>query len=173
MALWRDIAGYDGLYQVSSDGRVKSLPHFVNNGRGCYQTKEKILKPGKRVRNKCIYKFVVLSNGKNIERFSVHRLVAQAFLENPNGFDEINHKDKNTENNRVENLEWCDHAYNVNYSKAKKVLQFDFDGTLLATYSSIVVAAQMTGISRTAINNSLCGWSKSAGGYIWKYETEE
>ena len=103
--------------------------------------KKRYLNPAKEAETSAFYKFVVLSNGKNIERFSVHRLVAQAFLENPNGFDEINHKDKNTENNRVENLEWCDHAYNVNYSKAKKVLQFDFDGTLLATYSSIVVAA--------------------------------
>lgn len=135
--------------------------------------KKRYLNPAKEAETSAFINLSFLSNGKNIERFSVHRLVAQAFLENPNGFDEINHKDKNTENNRVENLEWCDHAYNVNYSKAKKVLQFDFDGTLLATYSSIVVAAQMTGISRTAINNSLCGWSKSAGGYIWKYETEE
>lgn len=48
MALWRDIAGYDGLYQVSSDGRVKSLPHFVDNGRGCYQTKKRYLNPVKK-----------------------------------------------------------------------------------------------------------------------------
>ena len=173
MARWKDIAGYEGLYQVSDDGRVKSLPREKCNGRGCYRTKERILRPGKRGRDGLLYQFVVLSDGETVSHHSVHRLVADAFLENQEMFPEVNHKDKNTMNNCASNLEWCTRGYNINYSKAKRVSQFNNCGEKLAEYQSIVVASEITGISRTAINNNLKNWSKTAGGYIWKYEQEE
>lgn len=173
MALWKNIAGYEGLYQVSDDGQVKSLPRIKCNGRGYYQTKEKILHPGKRGRDGLLYQFVVLSDGEAVSHISVHRLVADAFLENAEKLPEVNHKDKNTMNNCVSNLEWCTREYNINYSKAKRVSQFSLLGEKIAEYQSIVVASEITGISRTAINNNLRNWSKTAGGYIWKYEQEE
>jgi hypothetical protein len=68
----------------------------------------------------------------------------------------------------VDNLEWCDHQYNIDYSKSKRVEQYAGDEKV-AEYKSISTASEMTGISRTSINNVLCGWSRTAGGYGWKY----
>lgn len=169
MALWKDVPGYEGLYQVSDSGEVRSLSKLSYNGRGWGLRKQKLLKPGHREGN---YLFVVLSNGKNVKHEAVHRLVAMAFLENPKGLPEVNHKDEDPQNNTVENLEWCSRQYNIDYSKSKKVSQFTKTLEKVAEYKSIANAAELTGISRRAINNNLCGWSKSAGGYIWKYETE-
>ena len=166
MALWKDVTGYEGKYLVSDEGEVMSLPRR-------FRTKAKILKPGKRGRGETLYSFVVLSDGENVEHLAVHRLVATAFLENPMGLPEVNHKDENPLNNCVENLEWCSRQYNIEYSKAKRVMQSTMDGEKIAEYKSVSVASQMTGIKRTAINNALTGWSKTAGGYIWNYIKEE
>ena len=170
MALWREVAGYEGLYAVSDEGEVVSLPRVLSNGRGTFKTTGKALKQGTRAGK---YKFVHLSKG-NVQRcVSVHRLVAMAFLGNSENLPEVNHKDENPSNNRVENLEWCSRQYNIDYSKSKKVSQYTLDGEKVAEYKSISHAADITGISRRAINNALSGWSKSAGKYTWKYEEEE
>ena len=117
MALWREVAGYEGLYAVSDEGEVVSLPRVLSNGRGTFKTTGKALKQGTRAGK---YKFVHLSKG-NVQRcVSVHRLVAMAFLGNPENLPEVNHKDENPSNNRVENLEWCSRQYNIDYSKSKK-----------------------------------------------------
>lgn len=167
MATWKHVVGYEGLYLVSDEGDVMSLPRANGN------RKRKLLKPGKRGKGNLLYQFVVLSNGVETKKVSVHRIVAEAFLPNPNKLPEVNHKDENPLNNRVENLEWCSRQYNIEYSKAERISQYSLYGEKLAEYKSISVASAMTGISRTAINNSLTGWSKTAGGYAWKYEKEE
>ena len=103
---WRDIKGYEGKYQVSNLGRVKSLKDSKENYR------EKILSNSTDTRgysNVNLYK-----NGKR-KLFKVHRLVAEAFIDNSNSYPLVNHKDENKQNNRVENLEWCTHEYNINY----------------------------------------------------------
>ena len=110
--IWTDIKGYEGLYQVSNLGRVKSLPKFTYSR--CYPQlrKEKLLKPrftGKH-RN---YAQVRFNDGKS---YKVHRLVAQTFIPNPNNLPLVNHKDENTFNNCVDNLEWCTNQYNCQYS---------------------------------------------------------
>lgn len=168
MALWREIAGYEGLYLVSDRGEVYSLPKKVHNGRGVGTRKGKLLKPGKRGRNNLVYEFVRLTNQYGEKSHSVHRLVAEAFLEKPEGKNVVNHKDKNTLNNCVENLEWCDQQYNNEYGHNKKVAQY-FEGEKVAEYKSAVLASKMTGIARTSICNALKSWSKTAGGYQWKY----
>lgn len=173
MAIWKDVVGYEGIYQVSDDGRVKSLPRVRHNGRGIYQTKERILRPGKRGKGDLLYQFVLRRMAKQFLHHSVHRLVAEAFLENPEMLPEVNHKDQDTLNNCANNLEWCTRKYNINYSKAKRVSQYSLCGEKLAEYQSVVFASKITGISRTAINNNLKNWSKTAGGYIWKYEEGE
>ena len=158
MALWKDIAGYEGLYQISDEGEVLSLKH----------NPPKKMKLGLRGRDGLLYEFISLAkNGEN-KKFSVHRLVAEAFLKNPDKLPEINHKDENTLNNCVDNLEWCTHEYNINYSHSRRVEQYE-NGEKIAEYKSIVEAFRQTGISRTSINNALCGWSETAGGYSWKY----
>ena len=110
---WRPIVGYEGLYEVSSYGRVRSLDKYVKSKSKSYRLhKGKVLISEKNTRG---YLSVVLSyNGKH-KAITVHRLVAQAFIPNPNNLPEINHKDEDKTNNNVENLEWCDHKYNVNY----------------------------------------------------------
>lgn len=174
MALWKEVHGYEGLYLVSDDGRVMSLPRNVDNGRGTYVRDGTILKPGKRGRDGLLYEFVVLSDGNGtIEHKAVHRLVAEAFVKNPNGQTVVNHIDKNTLNNRADNLEWCDQQYNNEYGHNKAVEQWTIDGEKIAEYKSATYAATITGIRRTSIANVLNGWSKTAGGYIWRYSQNE
>lgn len=117
--IWKDIEGYEGKYQVSNYGRVKSVKRTARNGRGYRIVPEKILEG---VDNGHGYLQVNLSKDGKIEQPLVHRLVATAFLENPMGYKEINHRDENKENNRAENLEWCSRVYNLTYNgRAKKV----------------------------------------------------
>ena len=111
--IWKDIEGYEGLYEVSSYGRVRSLGQFVNHNYGGYAyRKGRILKPGLGSKK---YLSVTLSKNGIQKQYSVHRLVAQAFIPNINNLPIINHKDENKLNNCVDNLEWCDYKYNVNY----------------------------------------------------------
>lgn len=111
--IWKDIPGYEGKYQVSNTGRVRSL----NYGR---TGKIKVLKQGTKDNG---YKVVVIyKNGKR-KKYLVHRLVAQAFIPNPNNYPIINHKDENKTNNAVWNLEWCTYEYNVNYGNCKQKIK--------------------------------------------------
>lgn len=104
MEEWRDIDGYEGDYQVSSYGRVRSLKYG----------KEKLLKPQKHYKG---YRFVTLFKNGTRGKYKVHRLVAKAFIPNPNNYPVINHKDECKYNNHVQNLEWCTVLYNNTYNK--------------------------------------------------------
>lgn len=109
---WRDIEGYEGFYQVSNLGRVKSLARVVMRSDGKPNpVNEKILKYGMN-RDYCA---VVLCKDRKKKMYKVHRLVAMAFLSNPHNLPEVNHKDENKKNNCVDNLEWCTSKYNTNY----------------------------------------------------------
>lgn len=171
MTLWRDVKGYEGLYLVSDEGGVYSLPRRVSNGRGEYVRTGQMLKAGLRGRNGFRYEFVILSDGKTVSHKAVHRLVAEAFVDKPNGMDVINHIDKNTLNNRADNLEWCTQQYNNEYGHNKRVQQLDKRGNLVNEYKSLTFASESTGILRTAISNALTNRVKTAGGYIWKFAT--
>lgn len=103
--IWKDIPEYEGLYQVSNQGRVKSLYNFHN--KGVIYLKNNLTKTG--------YYQVSLSKHGNKQRFKVHRLVAMTFIPNPNKLPQINHKNEIKTDNRVENLEWCNQIYNCNY----------------------------------------------------------
>lgn len=122
--IWRDIDGYEGLYQVSNLGRVRSLDKGEKLPNGYRIRKGKILKPGL---NRYGYQFVYLYKDGKAKMHTVHKLVAQAFISNPQHFKEINHIDEVKTDNRASNLEWCDRSYNINFgsrneriSKAKK-----------------------------------------------------
>ena len=121
MEIWKDIEGFEGSYQVSNFGNVKSLPKlvYVSNPKftGYRQTKERLLKSGK---TKMGYKLVILRKDNKSKSVYVHRLVAKAFIPNPNNLPEVNHKDENPLNNDVNNLEWCTHSYNGNYGTVKQ-----------------------------------------------------
>ena len=112
--IWKDIEGYEGFYQVSNKGRVKSLKRKIcSNSNHKYNTlSEKLLKlsgGGKYIQ------VILCKDGKTSAKL-VHRLVAQAFIPNPNNYPVINHKDENKKNNDVRNLEWCTYKYNNEYN---------------------------------------------------------
>lgn len=121
---WRDIPGFEGLYKVSNTGKVKSLERKVKYKNGAIHiVNEKILKYQK---DRYGYLQLILCKEGIQKNMKVHRLVASAFIPNPNNLPEVNHKDENTSNNNVENLEYCDRIYNVNYGtgnerRAKKL----------------------------------------------------
>lgn len=111
--IWKNIENYEGLYQVSNLGKVKSLDRIINDIKG----KTYLLK-GKEIKfsqNNSGYVLVVLSKNKKSKTYLVHRLVAETFIPNPNNLPQVNHKNEIKSDNRVENLEWCSAKYNINY----------------------------------------------------------
>ena len=111
--VWKDIEGYEGMYQVSNLGRVKSLERYYVSCRGLTQLlHEKILK---QYIKKTGYVHIVLCKNGVHKTYLLHRIVASAFLPNPDNLPQINHKDENQLNNTVSNLEWCTSSYNINY----------------------------------------------------------
>lgn len=152
--IYKPIEGYEDLYEVSDEGNVRN------------KTTGRLLKPGRTNRG---YLFVNLCKD-GISKFkTIHRLVALAFLPNPNNYQQINHKDKNRSNNNVDNLEWCTNQYNVDYSISKPVNQYALDGRLLNTYKSTSEAERQTGVPHQNICYCCLGKRLSAGGFIWKF----
>ena len=175
--IWKDIDGYEGLYQISNLGRVKSLKYH-NNKFKLTVSREKILKP-------CIhsnYYCVILTKNKNHKNYSVHRLVAQAFIPNPKNLPCVNHKDENKLNNEVSNLEWCTYKYNSNYGigaeKAKTIAKINIINNSKAVqcvetgviYKSAAEAERLTGIRASSISQARNGKYKTAGGFHWKFK---
>ena len=167
---WKDIKGYEGIYQVSNLGRVKSLP---------VKSKTKYFKGGilKTSVDKVGYVCVSLSR----KTYKVHRLVAEAFIDNPYDYRCVNHKDEDKTNNRVDNLEWCTHKYNNNYgtrnkkisqNAGRRILQYDLEGNLIRVWDSISNASRYYGVKRWTICGCCAGRQKTSCGYIWRYDNE-
>lgn len=113
--IWKDIVGYEGMYSVSNKGRVRSLCRKIWNGYDFVVHQEQILKPNILHKG---YLQVTLNDSRKRKCMLVHRLVAIAFLPNPNNYDQINHIDGNKQNNNVENLEWCNNSMNQKHAYA-------------------------------------------------------
>ena len=167
--IWKPIKGYELLYEVSNFGRVKSL-RKTNNQYSEHVTHGS--SDGKHG-----YLKVKLKNETGNKTFQVHRLVAEAFIPNPNNLPQVNHKDENKKNNNVENLEWCDHLYNVNYGtrtkrsalhQGKPICQLK-DGIIVNRFNSIMEAERETGINSRNIWRVLKGIRKHTAGCGWKY----
>lgn len=163
---WRPVVGYEGLYEISNLGRVKSLCAGRNGNEIMIR---------KLVPDKDGYLTVCLKKRRKTSCFKVHRLVAQAFIQNIKNLPQINHKDENRQNNTVQNLEWCDCKYNNNYgtkpSKSfKPINKLAEDGTIIKSYSSVNDAAKDNDLEPSLISPVLTGRRKHAGGYRWEYQ---
>lgn len=179
--IWKDIKDYEGLYQVSNWGRVKSLNYL-------HHKKVAILKLYK---NRFGYMRVILQKDGIVKNYFVHRLVATAFLENPENLPQVNHKDEDKTNNFVGtpennykdgNLEWCDCKYNTNYGTgikrrsyktskklSKPVLQFTLDGIFIREWESTRECGR-NGFHQGHVWSCCVGKQKQHKGYIWKYK---
>lgn len=170
--IWKDILGYEGLYQVSNFGRVKSFKFG----------KERILKPGT---NKYGYLIVILCKNGKVKHFYVHRLVAEAFIPNTHNYPCVNHKDECKTNNNVNNLEWCTYTYNNNYGTKierisknrdtskyfKPILQYTLDGVFVREWKSIAEAGR-NGFNQGHITDCCRGVRKTHKGFIFKYKED-
>lgn len=174
--IWKDIKGYEGKYQVSNLGRVKSLPRYTGHG----MRKMRILKYGFNGG----YRQVVLCKNGKMKSQKIHRLVACAFLPNKDDTLVVNHKDGNKENNHVENLEWCTRQENVihsfkmglskvRYGKENKksipIYQYTLDGKFIKEWSNSREVTRETKMDYRNINSCCRGKIKTAYGFIWKY----
>ena len=174
MEVFKDIKGYDGLYQISNYGRVKSLKYG----------KEKILKL-------CLggdgyLKVQLWKKGKQ-KKYFVHRLVAEAFIPNQDNLPQVNHKDEVKTNNCVENLEWCTAKYNLDYNEGQKrraekningklsksVYQYTLNGNFIKEWSSTHEVERQLGYDDSNISRCCLGKRPTAYGYKWKYKAPE
>lgn len=180
--IWKDIEGYEGCYQVSNLGRVRSSDRYVKAGYGSESSVEgKILTPN----IKKGYESVGLCIDGSRKWFLVHRLVAMAFILNPNNYPVVHHIDEVKDNNKVENLEWCSYQYNNTYGNrlkgwghkvrkklSKSVIQYTMDGVFVKKWHSMIDAQREDGFNQGCISNCCRGVANSHKGYIWKYEED-
>ena len=164
--IYKDIQGYEGKYQISNLGNVYSL---ITN---------KILKPGLTLDG--YYQVNLYKNGVK-KHLYIHRLVAQSFLDNPNNYPIINHKDENPMNNIYSNLEWCDKKYNNNYGKckdkhaktvSKPINQYDLQDNFIKQWNSMKEVSETLKLSRGNICLCCQGIRNKTGGYRWRYLDE-
>lgn len=198
--IWKDIKftdtdgkeyDYTGYYQVSNLGNVRSLDRIDGSG---HKLKGRMLKQS-MVRE---YKHLGLTKDGITKKFRVHRLVAHMFIENPNGLPIVNHKDENKENNHVDNLEWCDHEYNMNYGTRSERASNKLKGRVFTEEWKQKIRDNHTDLSgdknprakkvicietgqvfttikeaqewcKGSVRQCLCGACKTAGGYHWQY----
>jgi hypothetical protein len=176
--IWKNIKGYEGKYQVSNLGRIKSLYRW--NGKAFYK-REHIMESYINNKNGYIY-IALMKNNKN-KNCRLHRLVAEAFIPNPENKPQVNHIDGDKTNNNANNLEWCTqsenelHAYNKGLAnsdnKKFKVFQYDMQGNLLNIYDSLQEASDKTGVHISKISyciNNKYKYRNKREKYVWKKE---
>lgn len=170
--IWKDVKGYEGLYQVSNLGRVKSFREGTKFGK----QKEYILKPW--LINSGYHVVMLYKEDRSKRKYQLHRLVAETFIENSENLPCINHKDENKINNNASNLEWCTYSYNNNYGTAREraiktrmkyIRQQNLDGKTLALYCSIDIACELLKCDKDTMEE----WCRIGygGGYLWRYSS--
>lgn len=182
MEIWKDIEGYENLYQVSNLGRIRSCGRICKTkGNSTQEKKAKVLVQEITIHGYCRVRLYD-NNGKS-KHYATHRLVAAAFIDETDRTKQINHKNEIKTDNRVENLEYCTQKENCNYGTrniriskinsdnniwAKAVIQKDKNGQIIKRYPSRLEASRVTGIDTGHIAKCCIGKRKSAGGYVWE-----
>lgn len=175
--IWKDIPNYQGLYQISNLGNIRSL---LNGSK-------RVLKPNPS--NCGYYKVELYNNGKS-KVFYIHRLVANSFIPNPDNKKQVNHIDGDKSHNCVDNLEWVTpsenqkHAFSIGLSKSnmlgkkgslnpksKKIEQFDSNGNFIKSWDSIAEACEFYNCNHSSISNCIAGRKKTVKGFVWKYKS--
>ena len=181
--VWKDIEGYEGKYQISWYGRVKSLERMRSNGRGVCKVAERILKLTCLKTHSGYWYVTLITKKVKHKKHNIHRLVAEHFVPNPQKFSCVNHKDENTKNNIFLNLEWCTYAYNNEYGTArqraqetrlrkgisKTVGKFDSSGVLECVFQSLGNAAKTIGIDKSILSDYCRKNKKYKDGYLYRY----
>lgn len=192
--IWLPVKGHEGKYEVSCYGVVRSIDGFYYNNNANIKRIKTFIR-GKKMTNyleKNGYLRVTLSNDKGSKKELVHRIVAIAFLSNPNNYLQVNHKKGDKSDNRAWMLEWCNSSMNHRHSfaelgrkggnfywegkigkdhiRSKKVDQYDLSGKLIGSYDSCRLAAKATGAQTSNITNCLKGRRNTAAGFIWKFK---
>ena len=172
---WKPIEGFEGLYEISDWGRVRSVDHYVN-----YKSNGKRLVKG-RILKLCFegrYLFVCLSKCNKKQNFLIHRLVAKAFIPNPDNLPEVNHKTECKCFNHFSALEWCDRIYNTRYGNgielrasklSKTINQYTKTGVFIRQWPSQAEIQRQLGFRQSCISDCCCGKQPTAFGYIWKF----
>lgn len=178
---WKSIPQYEGLYEVSDKGNVRSIAQYTRHHTVVPRSKARMLKAELTHDG---YVRVSLSKHGQQKHFSVHRLVALAFIQNHDNLPQVNHKDENPQNNSADNLEWCTGKQNCNYGRhcqrikerlngkhhlARPVARLDRDGDTIEIYKSINEAARQMGVRRENISRCCNGRYSLSCGYAWKY----
>lgn len=177
--LWLPVVGYEGLYEVSNQGNIRSVARRIPHSKKGYTRVfyGSVLTPitNKSRNNYC---YISLKKDGKKKNLLLHRLIAQAFIPNPENKNQINHKDYNPCNNAVNNLEWCDSKYNLNYSlcnrkdqkgkHGRKVTAYDMSGNLIGSYNTVREAARQLNVYGQNICSILSGKNKWIKGYTFK-----
>ena len=171
--VWKDIFGFEGFYQVSDKGRVRSLDRKVwkKNHNAFNSIKGRMLKPYESTG----YWKVMLKSGDRRRRVNVHRLVAEEFLPNPEKLEYVNHKDENKKNNNLENLEWCTQKYNVYYGKNSKIRPIVATNIFTGEqtrYPSMMEAGRICGFDHRRISETCRNKRESYKDHYWHYLEE-
>jgi len=188
--IWKPIEDYEGYYEISNCGRVRSIKRMVmssiRNG-GKRIVSERMLTP--RIDRGGYLRVTLVKSGCKRKDVFIHKLVAEAFIPNPDNLPIVNHKDENSSNNYDWNLEWCTQGYNINYGtgtqrrsatrkangnggRGRRIVQLDLDGKLIQEFVSVRDAARQLGISRDTIKAVLSDKKESYNGYKWVYSLD-
>ena len=179
--IWKDVVGFEGMYQVSESGKIYSTPRTDRMGRPQGGT---IVTP--KTNNRGYWQIRLNKDGITHYRL-LHRVVAEAFIPNNRNFPQVNHIDENKSNNHFENLEWCTNLYNRHHGtgikrmaknhdykklariNGKRVQQCKIDGSVVAIFYSVLEAQRQTGVHEANIRRCCYKQGRTAGGYKWEY----